>query len=823
MKVKTECAPWARSMILAVILLLAAGLRLWALGFGLPSWFHPDDYSFVFFPLQFFSGDLNPHFFTYPTLHYYLLGLLYGLYFCLQKFLGAGYSLEQFLALHYFWDRTQLMWIARLVNALLGVGTVAWTAALGGQVYGRRAGWIAAALLAVCTLHVRQSHLAGVDIGMTFWFVGATWAAVRLLQRERTLDYLLAGILVGLAAASKYPGGLAGGAVLAAHLVARRRFFDPRLWAAAGAALACFVAGSPYVLVDFQTFQAHFLHQAVHLKTGHGQALGYGWWYHARFSLVQGLGWPALLAAAAGAFLAWRQRQSGALVLLSGCALFFLVMGAGQTVFVRYVLPLMPLLAVLAAGALVRLKEKKWSLLATLLVLLQPSYNSVRMVHLLGQEDTRAQARIWIESSVPPGTAIGNFGGWAGDIQVKTFEQLWWEILHFEQAFGRTRLDRALDFLESLEAFPPFYSYVVQRSNIAAAAGSMDEIERLETAWVLLHRHPLEASRIDSAFAEQLKDRAELQAQFTAEGLWSANARYDPLDAFYVPLSGFAALAQPGPDIEIWKMRDYPVTQEQKWQVRKLFAQGYVRGAGGMMGTDRIEAALELGERALELDPNCADAHFALAFLHHLQGELDRAEVYYRRCLELRPWDAAAHQNFAMLCETRGEMSRAERLLQKGVDIAPWKESVAESLAAFYLRRGESARAIEVYNDLIDRAPKRFSAYDELGQVYEQANQREQAEKIYQKALEIDAKQEKFYLRLAQLYGEEGRYDQVIAAGEALLQLNPDQIEARRLLAQVYRHLGQMSKAREHARSFIRLAPDDPLAGELGEWLEQNQ
>ena len=90
MKVKTECAPWARSMILTVILLLAAGLRLWALGFGLPSWFHPDDYSFVFFPLQFFSGDLNPHFFTYPTFHYYLLSLLYGLYFCLQKFFGAG-------------------------------------------------------------------------------------------------------------------------------------------------------------------------------------------------------------------------------------------------------------------------------------------------------------------------------------------------------------------------------------------------------------------------------------------------------------------------------------------------------------------------------------------------------------------------------------------------------------------------------------------------------------------------------------------------------------------------------------------------------------
>ena len=713
------------------------------------------------------------------------------------------------------------MWLARLVNALLSVGTVAWTAALGGQIYGRRAGWIAAALLAVCALHVRQSHLAGVDTGMTFWFVGATWAAVRLLQRERTLDYLLAGVLVGLAGASKYPGALAGGAVLTAHLLARRKFFDLRLWTAAGAALTCFVAGSPYALLDFQTFQAHFLHQAVHLESGHGQALGWGWWYHAKFSLAQGLGWPALLAAAAGAFLAWRQRQSAALVVLSGFALFFLIMGAGQTVFVRYILPLMPLLSVLTAGALVSLKEKKWSFLATLLVLAQPSYNSVRLVWLLGQEDTRTQARRWIETSIPPGTAIGNFGGWAGDVQVKTFEQLWWEISHFERVFGRARLDRALDFLESLEAFPPFYSYVVQRSNIAAAAGSMDEIERLETTWVLLHRHPLGASRIDSAFAEKLENRAELRARFEAKGLWSTKAHYDPLDAFYMPLSGFGALAQPGPDIEIWKMCDYPAPQEQKWQVRELFAQGYVRGAAEMMGADRFEAALELGKRALELDPNCADAHFTLAFLHHRQGELNRAEVLYRRYLELRPRDATARQNLAILCEIQGEMTRAELLLRKGVDIAPWKESVAESLANFYRRRGEHARAIEVYKDLIDRAPERFSAYDELGRVYEQTGQREQAGKIYQKALEIDAKQEKFYLRLARLYAEDGRYDRVIATAEALLQLNPDQVEAHRLLAQVYRHLGQTSKAREHACSFIRLAPDDPLAGELREWLEQ--
>ena len=90
---------------IALIGLLALALRVWALDFGLPSWLHPDEFSFVFIPLNFFSGDLNPHFFTYPTFHYYLLALVYLVHFAWEYLFGADYSLEQFLALHYFWDR----------------------------------------------------------------------------------------------------------------------------------------------------------------------------------------------------------------------------------------------------------------------------------------------------------------------------------------------------------------------------------------------------------------------------------------------------------------------------------------------------------------------------------------------------------------------------------------------------------------------------------------------------------------------------------------------------------------------------------------------
>ena len=125
---------------LALIGALALALWIWALDFEL----HPDEFSFVFIPLNFFSGDLNPHFFTEPTFHYYLLALAYLGYFTWECLFGAGPSLEHFIALHYFWERGQLLELARWVSALYGAATVVWAGQLARRVFVARAGWMAA-------------------------------------------------------------------------------------------------------------------------------------------------------------------------------------------------------------------------------------------------------------------------------------------------------------------------------------------------------------------------------------------------------------------------------------------------------------------------------------------------------------------------------------------------------------------------------------------------------------------------------------------------------------------------------------------------------
>ena len=64
----------------------ACFVRFYGIDFGLPhTECRPDESTLVFEALSFFSGDLNPHFFNYPTLYMYVLFGLYILYFAMPN------------------------------------------------------------------------------------------------------------------------------------------------------------------------------------------------------------------------------------------------------------------------------------------------------------------------------------------------------------------------------------------------------------------------------------------------------------------------------------------------------------------------------------------------------------------------------------------------------------------------------------------------------------------------------------------------------------------------------------------------------------------
>lgn len=396
--------------VLTALAALAGGLRLWGLVTA-PITRHPDEIFMVVFPLEFFSGDLNPHRFHYPTFHFYLLGLVYGACFAWQKVFGSGWSMMEFAAYHIFWNPDALLFWARTMSVAFAMGTVVWVGALARRIYGPVLGAVAATLLAVDVVHMRQSSLATVDTALACWCVGAVWAAVRLFECEGMRDYVIAGFLVGLASATKYPGAVLIGAPVAAHFLAGRGLGDRRLWFTALTAVLTFGATSPYIFLDYEVFLNHFLFQVAHVSVGRG--VEGSPWLLTFWGLRHSFGVLGLLLALLGMGRVVYHRRKKIIVVVAAFILVYGTISWGQLSFARYSLPLLPMLAVLTVGGIGLVRHRRIQVALALILVTGPLYGSVRIAQLVGREDTRLEAMRWIEAHVPAGTSCCNFGGWA--------------------------------------------------------------------------------------------------------------------------------------------------------------------------------------------------------------------------------------------------------------------------------------------------------------------------------------------------------------------------------------------------------------------------
>jgi len=786
-------------LALFAIVLLAALPRLALLG-GANSIWHPDEFYFVYKPLGFFSGDLNPHLFNYPSLLFYLTALLYALAFALQYLFGAGLSLDQWVVYHYFWHPEELLPLARLLTLSFALGTIYLVAIITEKLTDARTGLIAALLASLSVIHLRQSPLAAVDLTMCFWVLASLYFALRIVERNQLQLYLLAGLCTGLAASSKYPGGLAAAAVLAAHVLAQRNeplsartiaacLFDHRLWLAGLFSILVFLCTSPYVILDFDTFWQYFTRELTHAAEGHGADLGTGWWYHIKVSLRYNLGWAGLIGLAAGLFICLKKPTQTTWVLLSLFLAFYLAIGSSRTVFVRYALPLCLLHTIFCALALYSIRRWRFSLVLLLLLTLEPLYSSYRLVQIASNTDTRIEARAWIEENLPAGTTLCNFGGWYGDVPLRTYEQVWWQLWNYENAYAPSAgaaeprnnaplpLLDDLKFLEESRPTTPSYSYIIDSGNHPDEHGSAQAIGNHDCDCVVLHRHPLSYSTIDSAFYAELEGRGTLLASFSPAGLASSDPAYDPIDAYYLPIGHFGDLKTSGPDIEVWRIKEN-TTRSYPSSARALLAQAYAIGSSVRLVQNRLGEAYSMSTRALSLDATNGEALLTRALLYKEKGDHREAIRLLRAALAQEPQHTTALYNLGVLAAQSGDLSTA-----------------ADAFARFVALRPDYARA-----------------YYELGVIRYRQRQYPQALALAQQGMALDADDPGFFYNAALAYIGLEQNQQAIAILEQRLARAPQDANAHFLLGNTHAALGQRSIARAHYEEMLNLDPGHPRA-----------
>jgi len=483
-------------------------------------------------------GVLNPHFADWPHLYFYV----------------SAAWLAPLRLVGLVSDPASGYLGVRVLDALLGSLTVLLVFEFGRRAYGWLAGFFGAAALAVAFLHVRDSHFGTLDIPLSLVSVAAMYVAYRTLQARGLRPLLINGITLGVAASLKYNGALVFAGIAAAQTLRARverlrwQRLLVRLALIGVLGIITLALTSPFLVLDPGMTQHGIGYIFQHLGRATAPAIG---WVRLSVALWFGIDPVLVLLGVIGvAYAAWR-RQPADWIILTFLLVYFLLIGAGRSVFLRYADPMIPLLLLLAGRALAAFvqltapgRTRRLALgVAFVLIAVAPLVHDVRYDLLIQQTDTRSLAFEWLAQHVPSGgrAAVPYMAGPAHDqAMIDSGEHSHGATDPYIASFLDSRLETRYTIRE------------LTRDDLQLT--SLDSFRNEGISYMVIgYETPGTGCGTLSPLEQALRAQGPPLASFSPTN-GCPDSVFDPIDTYYVPLAGYEGWVRPGPQIRIYRL-----------------------------------------------------------------------------------------------------------------------------------------------------------------------------------------------------------------------------------------------------------------------------
>lgn len=253
--------------------------------------------------------------------------------------------------------------LARTLNLFFFAGCIALVYGMAKASFGVGSARVSAWLLATSAGFVPYQVFLTTDLALVFMMLASFACAARIPLNPSMGISVAAGLLAGLAAATKYNGLLVAAALPVAHLLASREnpilscLKRPAAWACGLAVPIGFLIGNPYSILDWPTFYGDFLYNLKVTPVYNGATSGTSYGTFLR-SFWEILGRPGSLLTAAGILAgavavaigpgrkAWKFLLMTAVVV----AVYMWQIGKFPRIEVRFVLPMAPFAILLSSS-----------------------------------------------------------------------------------------------------------------------------------------------------------------------------------------------------------------------------------------------------------------------------------------------------------------------------------------------------------------------------------------------------------------------------------------------------------------------------------------
>ncbi len=290
----------AKTPLIVLVVALAAVLRFWAINWGAPFLYHPDEHLILQPALNMVrERTANPHWFQYPTLLLYLEAAVVAV---VQPLVHAPLSTDTALNRIGPWDALPAQWPfvlgGRLMVALCAVLGVWWIYRAGCAYAGLPVGLGAALLLAAAPLHNESGHFMTTDVPAATLLTAALALSIGAARTGDSRRLAAAGCVAGLAAGTKYTAGIALFVPIVAAMSGAFRGAVRHTLIVLAAAAAGFLIACPFAVLGYSEFWDGLRQQRQNYLGDN--VPGSDWCWYTTYLADSGLLRPAALAGALG-------------------------------------------------------------------------------------------------------------------------------------------------------------------------------------------------------------------------------------------------------------------------------------------------------------------------------------------------------------------------------------------------------------------------------------------------------------------------------------------------------------------------------------------
>ncbi|MBW1781468.1 MAG: adenylate/guanylate cyclase domain-containing protein [Deltaproteobacteria bacterium] len=211
------------------------------------------------------------------------------------------------------------------------------------------------------------------------------------------------------------------------------------------------------------------------------------------------------------------------------------------------------------------------------------------------------------------------------------------------------------------------------------------------------------------------------------------------------------------------------------------------------------EQAKEMFEKAIDLDPNYADAYGALGLTYWLDWTLQ--------------WS-----------QDPETLDKSSKLLEKSLKIDDASARAHGTRGFIFFLNGEHDRALSEVEKAIAIAPNDADLYLHQAFILNFGGRADEAVPLIKKAMRLNPHYHFTYLfRLGQAYHFMGRNEEAVKEYKGVLLQNPDFLPAHIQLAVLYTEMGMEKEAAEEVTEILRVSPGFSLEGLRKRFLFSNE